>query len=89
LGRSLTAKMHALNQRSIRRSFFHTGIYPLSFHHFIFYCGGGVRNVPPEVRAEATAAVEGEREADGRRKAAKRRRSLEEDCYLINSRVDI
>ena len=89
LGRALTARMHALNQRSIRRSFFHTGIYPLSFHHFILYCGGGVRNVPPEVRAEATAAVEGEKEADGRRQAAKRRRSLEEDCYLIDSRVDI
>jgi hypothetical protein len=36
LGISMTAQIDAVNKRSIRRSFHYTGIYPFSFHHFIF-----------------------------------------------------
>ncbi len=84
LGRSMTAQLHAVNKRSIRRSFHYTGIYPFSFHHFIFYCHG-VRDVPVQVREEAAQAVQAEKEAEGQRLLGKRRRSVQDEMYLINS----
>jgi hypothetical protein len=97
LGRSLAAQMlalsiraihAALNIRAIRQSFFHTGIYPLSFHRFIFHCHG-VRDIPPDVRTEAIAAVNAENEADARRLATKRRRLITDDILLVDSNLEV
>jgi len=88
LARSLTAQMHALNSKSIRRSFYHTGIYPWSFDCFIHYCHG-VRDIPPAVRQQAEANLRAQNEANALRISNKRRRLITNELLVVNSNVDV
>ena len=48
--------MHVVTAYKVRRSFYNTGIYPISIDHFLVNCMG-VRDVPPEVRLRAKEVV--------------------------------
>ena len=86
LGRSLGAFRHASSSRNITQSFFHTGIYPFSVDHFVYFCHG-VRGVPPEARARAEAAIKAENEATTERVENKRRKLNTDDLHIVSSRI--
>ena len=56
LARSLVAIHNCTSSHLIRRSFFKTGLYPLSFETFIYYAKG-VRGVPDNVKKQAQEAM--------------------------------
>ncbi len=82
LGRALIANTRATLCANIKRAFYHTGIYPFSFNHFIFYTHS-VSNVPPEVRDEAKRVMEQEREANKQRILNKGRVNVYDQIVLV------
>ena len=57
IARSLLAATDAPTRNRIISAFRKTGIYPISFDSFLYHCNS-VRELPPEVRAEAVERVE-------------------------------
>lgn len=88
LGRALVSNMHAVNSKSIRRSFYRSGIFPLSFSHFLYY-SHGVRDIPPDVQARVAAEIQDERESRSRRANAKGRRGVVDSIMIVDASVDI
>lgn len=84
LGRALISQLHALNSKSIKRAFFHTGIFPLSPDQFLVNCRG-LRNIPPDVMQQAKDAVQGERDARNRRVIGKGRRNIVNEALFVDS----
>ncbi len=85
LGRSLIANAKSVTKAHIRRAFFHSGIYPLSFEHFIYYCHN-IRDVPQEVREHAKTVFEDEQQQK-RQRLESRPRNRIVDAIVFSSEV--
>ncbi len=72
MARALIAQSRSVIKANIRRSFFHSGIYPYSTEHFFFHCNS-IANVPDDVKRRAREMETEERENRKRQCQAKGR----------------
>ncbi len=88
LGRALIANMHAVNCKSIKRSFYRSGIYPPSFTHFLYY-SHGVRDIPPDVVERVQNEIQAEKDNRSRRVNAKGRRGVVDHILIVDASEEI
>ncbi len=88
IARALIAQVTSVTCKCIRRSFYKSGLYPLSFENFL--CSAhGIRDIPQEVMDAAKQTRQDAIDARNRRAVAKGRRNIVNAMLLVNSSVDV
>jgi len=87
LARSLIANLQAMTTKNIRRAFYHTGIYPPSFAHFL-HCSKSVRDVPVEVSRRVEERILEDKQMRSRRAIDKGRRTIVNEMLIVTNNVE-